>query len=546
MTRMSRWVLSALLAAIALTGTFVGGTAGTVVAHAALQSSTPVANSVLEQGPPQIVLRFDEGIEAGLASITLFDGKVHTIGLGKPVAGSDANSVTASVPELGDGVYAVIWRVTSVDGHVVDGGFSFQIGTGASGDGQALIAEARRGVRAAPAVRFWYGVARFVGYLSVVALLGAGWWIMQGGASLGRLAGRRWRRLPMVAAVLLVLSSVAAFLFFGAEAVAGSLSDAFSPSVWGDVAGTRTGALLLGRVGLAVAWVALVGVYRHLQRGTVAPVAFVIGLCTLYTFSAVGHPNTLHPAPVWIAVDLFHLAAITLWLGGLIAFALLPRTALADAAGAQLAKRFSRWALIAVPVVVVTGGALTWKLNRGLAGITDTDWGREVLIKVALVGVLLAAAGVSRFLLHRRSAASMRYTVWGEALIGLVIVGIAASIVSLPPEQPVRAQSYAEELAAPNGLIALVSLGPGHVGSNEIHINLTPPGGSLAPVAGMTARVALPDGGIPESPVTLKQEGPNHYSGTVTFPRSGQWRLELIVQVTASETQSLKAVVSIP
>ena len=541
MRRAGQWALAALLMATA----FVGASARTVLAHAALQSSTPAANSVLEQGPSQIVLKFDEEVEPGLASIKLYDGEGLQVQLGKPAGAPGAHTITATVPSLGDDVYAVIWRVTSVDGHVVDGAFSFQVGNGAAGNGQALIAEVRRGVRAEPAVGWLLGVARFVTYLSVIALLGAGWWILQG-AALAGVAGPGWRRLPMIAAAGLVLGSLAVFAFFGAQAVGGSVGDAFSPAVWADVAGTRTGALLLGRLGLAVAWMALVRVHRHLPSGSVNTVALVMALCTLYTFSAAGHPNTLHPASLWIAIDLLHVAALTVWLGGLLAITLLPRTALAGAEGEGLAERFSHTALVAVPVVVATGVALAWKLNHGLRGITDTDWGQEVVSKVVLVAVLLAVAGVSRFLLHRRSAGAIRHTVWVEAALGLAIIGLAASIVSLPPQAPVRAQPYAEELASSNGLIALVSLGPGSIGSNEVHINVTPPGGSLTPVVGMTARVSLPSTDFPVAPVTLKQQGPNHYSGNVTFPRSGQWQLELIVRVTDSEQQSLTAVVTIP
>ena len=47
-------------------------------------------------------------------------------------------------------------------------------------------------------------------------------------------------------------------------------------------------------------------------------------------------------------------------------------------------------------------------------------------------------------------------------------------------------------------------------------------------------------------PMTLRLEGPNHYQGTVTFPRNGEWRLELIVQITEGQQQSLVTTVPIP
>ena len=129
--------------------------------------------------------------------------------------------------------------------------------------------------------------------------------------------------------------------------------------------------------------------------------------------------------------------------------------------------------------------------------------------------------------------------------LGVVVVGIAAGMVALPPEPPVAARPFAEQLAA-NGLIAIVSLSPGVVGGNEVHITVTPPGGSITPIASVAARVSLPSAAVPNAPVTLVKEGVNHYSGSVTFPRSGDWTLEVVIQVSATEAALLSTTVPIP
>ncbi|MGB8861601.1 MAG: copper resistance CopC family protein, partial [Ilumatobacteraceae bacterium] len=169
-----------LLLAVAVVATVVGGSPRPAFAHAGLESSTPSANSVLEQGPPQIVLDFDEAIEADLASISLYGGSGRSIALGPPVAGADDTIVVATVPALDDDVYAVVWRVTSTDGHVVDGAFSFQVGTASSAGGQELIDMVRTGARSEPAVRWWYGVARFLSLAGAIVLIGAGGWMLSG------------------------------------------------------------------------------------------------------------------------------------------------------------------------------------------------------------------------------------------------------------------------------------------------------------------------------------------------------------------------------
>jgi copper transport protein len=210
-----------------------------------------------------------------------------------------------------------------------------------------------------------------------------------------------------------------------------------------------------------------------------------------------------------------------------------------------MARRFSTAAAICVPLIIGTGVAQTLQLAGGLDDITATDWGRLLLTKVTVVVALLAVAGVSRWLLRHDGAASIWRTVMAEAALGMVVVGIAAGMVALPPEPPVAARPFAEQLAA-NGLIAIVSLSPGVVGGNEVHITVTPPGGSITPIASVAARVSLPSAAVPNAPVTLVKEGVNHYSGSVTFPRSGDWTLEVVIQVTATETALLSTTVPIP
>ena len=538
-TWLARSAALLLLCAVAV----MGGPGRVAFAHASLDASTPSANSVLETGPPQIVLDFDEAIEADLTSIALFDGDGRAVDVGKPVAGADSTVVRSDVPALADGIYAVVWRVTSADGHVVDGAFSFQVGTATTGSGQALIDQVRAGVRADPAVRWAYGVARYLSLVGAIVLIGAAWWLLQfPAAALGR---RGPRRLIMVAWASLVSGSVAAFGLFGAEAVAGSLVDAVRPSVWGDVATTHTGRMLLLRAALGVVLGALLVLRRSRAQGWWRGAGFTAAVFLLYTFPASGHPNSLQPSAVWIAVDLAHLGAITVWIGGLAALAVVGAATLATPEGTGVARRFSLAASICVPVIVATGVAQALQLAGGLDDITSTDWGRLLLTKLTIVVVLLAVAGVSRWLLRHDGAVSMRRTVIAEALLGLVVIGITAGMVTLPPEPAVAARPFAVDLSV-GGVIAIISIGPGSVGGNEVHITMTPPGGSITPVVSASARVSLPDQGIPSSPVTLVREGNNHYSGQVTFPRSGDWTFEVIVQLTDTDTVLLATTVPIP
>ena len=542
-TTRHRTFASRLLLALVLMAALLVGTPGSAAAHASLDASTPAANSVLEEGPPQIVLDFDDAVEGSLASVQLFDGDRSLVELGEPRAGADETIVVADVPDLAEGLYAVVWRVTSADGHVVDGAFSFQVGTAADGDGQALIDEVSSDVRAERAVRISYGVARFLSLAGVITLLGAVGWLL--GSPTGLAGERRFRVLAVTAGAALAAGALGAFSLFGAQAVAGGIGDALRPQVWADVLGTHTGRVLFARILLVGALGVLLALRRRRLSGWWQMATVVVSLGTLFTFPAAGHPNALHPAALWIALDLVHLAAVVVWVGGLLVVSFAGRAALEAPEGTRLARRFSTSAAICVPIIVVTGTVQALKLAGGIDDITATDWGRLLLTKLTVVVALLALAGVSRWLLRHDGAGSVVRTVRAEAAIGLVVVAIAAGMVALPPTPPPASQPFAEQLSA-NGLIAIISLSPGRVGSNEVHIVMTPAGGSITPVVSATARISLPSADIPLAPVALVRDGANHYSGPVTFPQSGDWTFELVVQITETETVLLKSTVPIP
>ena len=108
-------------------------------AHAGLEASVPSANAILETGPPNIELDFNEAVDFKLADIELYDQTAKLIATGPPQRITDDTVVQVSVPSISNGVYVVVWRVPSADGHVVDGVFSFQLGVHSGFDIGALI-----------------------------------------------------------------------------------------------------------------------------------------------------------------------------------------------------------------------------------------------------------------------------------------------------------------------------------------------------------------------------------------------------------------------
>ncbi len=535
--------LALVIIGVALAGT-AALPAAPVFAHASLVASVPAPSSVLEEAPSAIVLDFDEAIEAGLSSIQLFDAAQRVIDVAEPTAASgDDSIVTAELPALDDGIYAVVWRVASVDGHIVDGAFGFTVGTGDAGVGSdGLVDQVRGGVEASRSVQRAADVFRFVLYVGLVLLVGAGLWSLVVPSS--ELTGVR-RRVPVVGWVMAFAGTLAGFGLYGASAVAGTISDAISPEVWGRVDGTQTGRMALVRVGLLVVLAVLL--WRRESSGTMwwrqAAVAAAIG--ALVTLPAAGHPSSATPKALYVLLDTVHLVSIVVWMGGLALFALGSRTWLDSEPVSRAVRIFSRSATVLVPVIVITGALQTYELAGGIETLTDSSWGRTLLVKLSIVAVVVAIGAVSRWLLQNVGAGSVRRTVVVEAVLGILVLALTASLVTQPPAAAVEAKVFNASLTQA-GLIADVTVTPGRVGANEVHLVLTPPGGSLTPVTSVQARMSLPERGVPATPVTIVADGPNHYTGSITLAFAGDWTLELIIEVTPGNTLLLSAPVPVP
>ncbi|CQD06190.1 copper resistance protein CopC [Mycobacterium europaeum] len=110
-------------------------TAPPVSAHAARIATDPADNAVLTTGPERVSATFNEQLQTTFAAMTVVgpDGNVWSAG-DPTVRGA---VVGIGLRPLGPaGTYTVNYRVTSADGHVVSGSWSFRLtvpGTGTPG-----------------------------------------------------------------------------------------------------------------------------------------------------------------------------------------------------------------------------------------------------------------------------------------------------------------------------------------------------------------------------------------------------------------------------
>ena len=123
MTRPKRSTVAVAAVALAL------GLPAAASAHAYLIKTVPAASVILTAPPASVQLTYDEAVEPRFAIISVTDVNAHSETTG-PVTRSPSNPDTLVVPlkKVPEGWYLVYWRAISVDGHPVQGAFTFAVG----------------------------------------------------------------------------------------------------------------------------------------------------------------------------------------------------------------------------------------------------------------------------------------------------------------------------------------------------------------------------------------------------------------------------------
>ena len=97
-------------------------------AHAFLDHADPRVGSTVHASPHGVRLWFTEPLEPAFSRVHVVDASGKAVDAGDAhVDASDATVLSVSVPALGPGTYRVQWRGVSVDTHVTEGDFTFDL-----------------------------------------------------------------------------------------------------------------------------------------------------------------------------------------------------------------------------------------------------------------------------------------------------------------------------------------------------------------------------------------------------------------------------------
>ena len=118
-----------VLATLFVAAILVGSNIGPAQAHASLTSASPAAGQTLATAPQSVTLTFDDDLTQiegqAVNEIKVFKSTGSEVDLGdSTVSGS---TVTVSLAKISNGVFNVVYRVLSADGHPVSAQYQFKV-----------------------------------------------------------------------------------------------------------------------------------------------------------------------------------------------------------------------------------------------------------------------------------------------------------------------------------------------------------------------------------------------------------------------------------
>jgi putative copper export protein len=369
------------------------------------------------------------------------------------------------------GSYRVEWHsVSTDDGHELEGSFSFGVQAPALGGATTTVSGPLVGLgwlRALLRAAFYPALFLFAGALMLRTLLGGrerDLWLLPTGVRqrLGDDRGAalvRAERSLVLDAGLVATALAAGVVLVETQTAAGSLSPgAIHAFLLSDTPGlARLGLIVL--LALAVAGAVMAPRYG----GVVA--ALAVGELALS-----GHADSATPRVLAVVVDWIHLLAGAVWLGGIAVIAWIwvgrlrgSGPELRRAVMGELLPRFGRVALPAFFVVAFTGVLNAYIQLRHPSVLWESSYGRTLLVKSALGGMIALVSYTHVFRLRPRLLvanphpdAALERRHWrllgSEPVIGVAVAVVVALLVAFPlPRQVAAARALAvQPLAACN------------------------------------------------------------------------------------------------
>ena len=534
--------------------------------HPFLLDSEPSQGQNAAVGTTQIITHYSEAVEINFSELKIYDSNGNQVDNRDTAYYNAESSLVITTSPLEDGVYTIASKVLSkVDGHLVHAAIIFGVGD-VQIDASLLESQEQSETTFIPE-----SIARFPGLVGQTIVLGG---II---ASIVIWSTGQTRFKEQIA--LIESSFKAKFskvIGFGIIAVFASNFIMLGVQTWRletsplDVIQTTFGHTWLTRMILTII---LIGIWFWIERKNQVSIKtqlpmLVFALALIATTTMMGHGASTELVPP-IILDYVHNLLSSIWIGGVIflGFVVLPSITkldgtVRDKITISLIPRFSAMIIISLGILIITGPTLLWFLDSNVSSLTDSTYGKLIMLKIAIASVMIAFGGFYQIRFIQQAKKDLKSTsvfkklkrpLRFEAGLGIALLAVVALLVnsSLPAGeiQSVSAEQgmtgYESSLFSENARFD-VTVAPVGIGVNQINVIVSGLDDQpLSDISSLKIKVSNPSRSIAsiEAEVTENkisgQDIFTKYSAEPTFSFAGIWQIELEAQRTENANESV-------
>jgi copper resistance protein D len=382
----------------------------------------------------------------------------------------------------------------------------------------------------------------------------------------------RLRWIAWFSFAVALVSGAAWFVLTAASMSGQSIANVYSHDVlWTVLSQTEFGndwlarlTLACGLAGVSVGYLSARGIKSTWLKAAAVILAAAFAGSLAWAGHAIGGQGLegiVHPA-----ADVLHLIAAAAWVGALVPLALLLAMTGRDVDGLGVARtatlRFSTLGIASVATILLTGIVNTWYLSGSIDALTETKYGRLLLIKIALFFAMVGVAAFNRLRLTPRLAGSTDAAVTEtaqrqlcrnatlEAVMGAAIIAIVALLGTLPPgshahhhdsEGPIPPDAAFQHIHGIDGM-ADVMIEPGHVGTANATIHLLNEDLQTLAASSVTLTLTAPTPGSKSATRAASKDADGIWHvDALALTESGNWTVTVDASVGDSKRLDLTA-----
>ena len=534
-------------------------------AHPFTMETSPNSASNAPQGITQVIVYFSEPIDVNFSSLKVFDNNGDQIDNKDTKYFEDEKSLVVTTPSLKSGIYTATSSVLSkVDGHLVPGAFNFGVGD---------VIVPKQQLSPSEIVYLPEAGAKFPGLVGQTIVLGAVITSMIiWGTQSKQLIRKELDKLEYFHhGKFMTIIGIGLVLIFASNILVLVIQTMRLETSVFEVIKTDFGNIWVIRM---IITVILLGLWFGMDRkknlsikNKIPMLAATLGL--IGTSSLIGHGAASGETPA-VILDYIHNFVAAVWIGGIIyfVFTLLPTFSQLEETKREkmtlvLIPRFSIMFIVAIGIVIITGPTLMWFLESDVGLITESVYGKLILVKISIATIMIGLGGYYQFKIQAKAEKDLqsgsiavykklKKSLKFNVVLGVALLGVVALLANGTLPAGEIKQANAQKISYDFSTTEFsentkfdIKIAPFSSGANTILVKVSDfENKPLYDSNKIKVKISNPQKNIStiEIPMKIiKQEEDRliEFQGELTFGFSGQWQVEIETQRDQNANESV-------